>query len=90
MAHFINADLRNVALWSANNLLPINASKTKAMFICRRLIRPILPDLFINGNKIDYVNKTTNLGIIFQNNLEWDSQVNLQCGEINAGLRQLN
>lgn len=89
MARLINADLRNVSQWSANNLLPINSSKTKAIFICRRLVDPILPSLFINNDRIDYVNKASNLGIIFQNNLEWDCQINSQCGKIYGGLRHL-
>lgn len=89
MARLINADLRNVARWSATNLLPINSSKTKAMFISRRLVPPVLPRLFINNDEIDYIDKATNLGIIFQRNLEWDAQINSLCGKIYAGLRHL-
>lgn len=89
MVRLINADLKNVSLWSLNNLLPINSSKTKAMFISRRLVRPTLPHLVINNERIEYVNKASNLGVTFQNNLEWDDQVNSQCGKIYAGLRHL-
>lgn len=89
MARLINNDLKNVSLWSKRNLLPINSSKTKAMFITRRQMRTELPNLTINNDTIEYVDKASNLGIIMQNDLEWDSQVNSQCGKIYAGLRHL-
>lgn len=89
LAQLINYDLERLSKWSSSNLLPINSTKTKAMFISRRQIRATLPDLVINGDKIDYVDKACNLGVIFQSNLEWDCQINAQCGKIYAGLRHL-
>ena len=88
-AQLINSDLKRVAQWSLNNLLPINSTKTKAMFISRRQGRSVLPDLIINDNKIEYVEKATNLGVIFQSDLEWNFQVNAQCGKIYSVLRHL-
>lgn len=89
VVQLLNSDLKRISQWSSRNLLPINSSKTKAMFISRRQIRNVLPDIIINNEKIEYVDKARNLGVIFQCNLEWDSQVNAQCGKIYAGLRHL-
>lgn len=89
MARLVNKDLMNVSLWSSRNLLPINSSKTKAMFISRRHIRMDLPNLTINNDVIEYVDKASNLGVIIQNDLEWESQINSQCGKVYAGLRHL-
>lgn len=78
LASLINFDLESISQWSLRNLLPINSSKTKVMFVARRQIRTPLPDIVINGEKIEYVDRVRNLGVIFQSNLEWDSQVNAQ------------
>lgn len=89
MALLINNDLKRVQKWSNDNLLPINPSKTKAMFVSRHRNQVLLPDLLINNEPIEYVDRASNLGIIFQNNLEWNHQVNSQCGKIYGSLRHL-
>lgn len=89
MARFINSDLENICRWSERNLLPINASKTKVMFVSRRHRPCMLPDIIFNHEVLDYVEKISNLGVIFQQNLEWESHINSQCSKIYAGLRHL-
>lgn len=61
----LNHDLHKIFVWSSANLLPINSSKTKAMLICRRRVPPNPPDIFINFEKIEFVDRVNNLGIIF-------------------------
>lgn len=90
LAQLVNADLSRVLSWSNNNLLPINSSKTKIMFISRsRNTSSILPDIILNNQKIEYVNRVSNLGIIFQSDLEWDAHIDAVCGKIFGGLRHL-
>lgn len=90
LARLINYDLSNIMAWSILNLLPINSSKTKIMFISRSRSAPsILPEIRIGNDIISYVNKASSLGIIFQNDLEWDSHIDSQCGKIFGGLRHL-
>ena len=90
MTRLLNADLRNVFAWSVRNNLPINTSKTKAILFKRnRRIGESLPTIIFGYDTIAYVDKISNLGVIFQNDLEWDSHVNHQSGKIYAGLRHL-
>lgn len=49
-----------------------------------------LPDLMLNGDKIEFVNRVVNLGIIMTSNLSWDDQINSQCGKIYGCLKKLN
>lgn len=89
MSRLISADLANVMSWANKNLLPINASKTKVMFISRHTHIDSLPIFYLGDDKLEYVDKVSNLGFIIQNNLEWDSHVNNMCGKIYGGLRLL-
>lgn len=90
MSRLINHDLMNIFRWSENNHLPLNASKSQVMLLSRtRSAFTILPEIKICNDKISYVNKMSNLGIIFQSDLEWDSHANLQCSRIYNGLRHL-
>lgn len=89
MAHLVNIDMSKVHEWSIRNLLPLNASKSHAMFITRSRQSYDLPPIVIGNDELDYVNKFSNLGITFQNDFEWDSQVNQQCRKIYNGIRFL-
>lgn len=71
------------------NLLPVNTSKTKVMYISRNNYNVTLPSLLLGSDKLEYIEKASNLGFIIQNNLEWDSHINSQCSKIFAGLRLL-
>lgn len=86
----INHDLQRIFDWSQRNLLPINSAKTKAMLINRNRNPLTLPDLMLNGDKIEFVNRVVNLGIIMTSNLSWDDQINSQCGKIYGCLKKLN
>lgn len=89
MAHLINEDLSNIYDWSCRNTLPINASKTKIMHISRARQSQSLPVISLGGETLSYVNHVSNLGVIFQHDLEWDSHINIQCGKIYGGLKHL-
>lgn len=89
MADLVNADLARVMRWSERNLLPINASKTKVMFISRNRVTSRLPQIHFGNDTLEYVDKINNLGFVMQNDLEWNSHVNAQCTKIYNGLRLL-
>lgn len=90
LAQLMNNDLSNVLAWSNSNFLPINSSKTKVMVISRSRITPnMFPEIRIGATAIDFVDKASNLGVIFQNDLEWDSHIDSQCGKIFGCLRHL-
>lgn len=59
------------------------------MCISRRNITNNLPSLILGDNIIEFVDKAPNLGVIFQNDLEWDNHINAQCRKIYSGLRFL-
>lgn len=89
MARLINKDLERLYQWTLLNFLPINANKTKAMFISRSRIDYALPQLILGQDVIEYVQSASVLGFIIQNDLEWDKHVSAQCTKIYNGLRQL-
>lgn len=89
MGRLLNEDLCKILRWSNRNLLPINASKTKVMFISRNRRNASLPQICLGQNVIEYVTSALNLGFIMQNNLEWDRHINGQCRKIYNGLRHL-
>lgn len=89
MYQLINDDLSHIIRWADENLLQINASKTKVMFISRSTHNYSLPSFRLGNDLLEYVNKASNLGFIIQNNLEWDSHVNNMCSKIYSGLRLL-
>lgn len=86
----INHDLKSVHAWSVTNSLPINPSKTKALFINKLKVSPDPPSLKIDNSTIPFVENASNLGVILTNNLEWNAQINSQCRKIYFSLKQLN
>lgn len=90
LARLINLDLQNIFQWSERNLLPLNPVKSHVMFFNRSRNNPdLLPLIVIDNQTIGYVDKISNLGIIFQNDLKWNSQINSMCSKIYIGLRHL-
>lgn len=65
----INHNLGAISQWSIENGLLLNASKTKAMIICRDQGRlpSVLPSIKLNNEIIKYSTKVTNLGLTMDN-----------------------
>lgn len=89
MQQKMNSDLFKIQRWSEHNFLPINPSKTKALFINRLKVPPNPPELLLRNEPIEYVDSACNLGVIFKSNLDWDHQINAQTRKIYGSLKQL-
>ena len=48
-----------------------------------------MSDIIIRGNKIDFVELTSNLSVIFNCRLKWSNHVNVIVGKVNGMLRKL-
>lgn len=91
MSRLINYDLQQVFQWSQENLLPINTTKTKAVFINRhRRSHFSMPELIMNNEQIQFADQVNNLGVIFNSKLDWEPQINSQVGKIYGILKQLS
>ena len=71
------AELLNIAEWMRINKLSLNPTKTEYMILDhprRRKNRELLPQVFINREKIRQVDKTKYLGVIVDDTLSWEEQ----------------
>ena len=66
-------------LWSNKWLLTLNSSKTKVVFFSKKEIS-VMPKLFFNGDRLDFVSVHRHLGPLILESLSWtnfiDSVVN--------------
>lgn len=60
------------------------------MLICKNRNPITCPDLFMDGERIEFVSQVDNLGVTFTSNLNWDVHINAQCGKIYGSLKRLN
>lgn len=90
ISHHINQDLAKVQRWSEQNLLPINPSKTKALLMSNLRSPPTPPSLIMSGERIEFLDRANNLGVIFNSNLDWSSHINVQVGKVYGTLKKLN
>ena len=65
--------IRELSRWLQNNKLIPNVTKTKLMMFTARPIG-ILPDVFFNGSRVEWVNDFKYLGIIIDNKLNFSLQ----------------
>ena len=68
--------LNKVTTWANECGLTLSPNKTNAMLFTRkRKIPEVNLDLFINGNKINYVDSVTCLGVILDSKLTWNKHI---------------
>ena len=94
LVRMVNADLERIADWSRRNELHVNPAKSKALFITNRRRRAAdfvlpTPGIEMDGQSIEWSENASNLGFIFQADLQWDGLIAQQCGKIFASLRTL-
>ncbi|KAI5732387.1 hypothetical protein M8J77_026107 [Diaphorina citri] len=75
----MNFEIEHLVQWAKRNCLIINPQKTKVMLICssglRRSISFPIPNIEVDGNVVELVDKARNLGITFDNSLSWVDEV---------------
>ena len=92
MTECARKELANIAEWMRVNKLSPNPQKTEFMIIGHPLStrKPELPEtLKLNGSEIKRVEKIKYLGIIIDENLNWDEQFKRVRSKINTGLMSL-
>lgn len=76
----INSDLSEIVNWSNSFGLKVNPVKSQAIIIgsqhlISRLDHSLLPSVIFNNNVIPYSSEVKNLGIIFDQNMSWNTQI---------------
>ena len=84
----INDDLSRIYTWSKNNGMLLNASKSYALPLSLSN-PPVISQLWIGNDTIQFVNEIKNLGFVFDTKLSWDNHVRYICGCIKNCLRKL-
>ena len=86
----INVDLQHVKEWTSQNGLSVNPAKSKCLCISNSpLDVSTLPSVVFDNEPTEFVNKAKNLGVIFNNKLNFDDHVNATAGKIYGILRPL-
>jgi hypothetical protein len=77
----VNKDLKEILSYANKNLLFLNTTKTQQLLICpskmkiEKIKSECLP-IQIGNNPIPFVREAKNLGVIFNEKLDWKDQVN--------------
>lgn len=72
----IESDLIKISEWFKNNLLVLNADKTKIIYYnTHQKVLNTIPDFFINNSKIERIENMKYLGLIIDSNLNWNPHV---------------
>ena len=86
----MNHDLSIISHKLCQNKLKLNVSKTKAMIITNGNIDKNNIDLNINGEKIEIEHKIKYLGVIIDDKLSFDQNVNHVCRKVGLKVNVLN
>ena len=89
IAEELNQDLENVSVWLSANKLTLNKTKTDYMIIgSNRRVNHIniTPNIFIKDREINRVKTTKSLGIMIDETLSWNAQVDQITKKVNSGV----
>ena len=85
----LNNDLKNLSDWLSTNKLSLNTEKTKYMIIgSHQRLRSIEtePAIYLGANKIKRVKSTKSLGLMLDETLSWNEQINALSNKVNKSL----
>jgi len=85
LEQIINRELTKVVKWLRANKLTLNIKKTHVMLITKKPIDCVLK-IYIENELLDIVCKTTFLGVIIDNNLNFKEHINKVCNKIAKGI----
>jgi hypothetical protein len=66
----LQEDLNSVQIWCANNSMPLNAGKCKAMDLSRAR-SPLYYEYYLDGAILEYVDTQRVLGVLISSDLRW-------------------
>lgn len=86
----INSDLNRINDWAKSNGLCLNPSKSKCIIISdRNFVIPDNTNILISNISINIVSSAKNLGVTFNDRLNWQDHIVSAVGKTNAVLRNL-
>lgn len=86
----LNEDLANVYSWSCSNRLKLNPDKSTYIIISRKkLIRSDMPNVVMNESILSRSEGVKNLGVWFDERLDWSLHVSKVCGKVFGLLRRV-
>jgi hypothetical protein len=72
----VNGDLQRILDWLRDNSLVLNASKTQALLVSRRIrTEDVGSDVFLGGDSVPLSDVVKNLGLYVDGRLSWRKQV---------------
>ena len=89
MQGHLQDDLHEFSKWSSSNGLNLNAKKCQALEINFSIASPHHADLKIGSDKLEYVDQAKILGLWLQNDLKWQTQVDVMLKKANKRLFML-
>jgi len=88
VASVMNDELLKVNKWLSANRLSLNVNKTCYMVIADKNV--VMPDIRIDGNVLDRVNKAKFLGVILDERLTFVPHIDTVCKRISSATGMLN
>ena len=82
----INGELENISLWLKINKLSLNINKTHFIMFQRGKSTMSIPDIIIDNQPIDKVEKTKFLGVVIDSKLSWKSHICLVAGKLSKSI----
>ena len=82
-------DLQHFSAWASNNGLNLNAKKCQALEVKFSNASPQRADLIVGSDKLEYVDEAKILGLWIQNDLKWQTQVDVMIKKANKRLFML-
>jgi len=80
--NIINQELKNITKWLLANKLVVNVSKSKAMVFSTKHRQINLPEINLNGERVDIVESFNYLGITLDRFLNWQKHVSVVASKI--------
>ena len=75
----INNDLEKLSNWAKQWLVNFNPSKTKFILFSKKVNKPNLEPILLDGKEIDRVTSHCQLGITFNEKMTWENHIRDRC-----------
>jgi len=86
VAKELTTSMANVTTWLTQCCLQLNISKTVCMFFTKRNSDSVEPDVFVSAERLTVVSEYKYLGVLFDSNLSFKSQVKKVCNRVKFNL----